>query len=51
MLPKLPIITKNALNKSCSEFNFLQEKSVGAYVYLLQEWSYGARKIAMFEIL
>ncbi len=33
---------KKASNKSCSELNFSQKKSVSAYVYLLQS---GARRL------
>ncbi len=32
-LPKLPILSKNASNQSCSKLNFLQKKSRGAYIY------------------
>ncbi len=34
-LPKIRIIWENTSNKSCSELNSIQKKSVGVYVYLL----------------
>ncbi len=41
---KKPIISKNALNKSCAELNFLKKTSVGAYLYIPQEWSQGLQR-------
>ncbi len=49
MLQQIPIISKNASNKNCSELNFLEKNSVYIYLNLLQKWSYGAPKIATIE--
>ncbi len=51
MLPDLAIIAKNVLNKSCSELNFLQNSQWAHMSTSLPEWSHGAPKIAVFEIL
>ncbi len=39
-LQKLLIISKNALNKSCEELNFLQKTQRKQVFYLAKEWSY-----------
>ncbi len=48
-LQKMCVRSEKASKKSCSRFNFVQKKSLGAYVYLPQEWSYGAPKIAIIS--
>ncbi len=48
LLPKVLIVLKNGLNKNCIKLKFLKKKLVGAYLYLLQEWSKGAPKICQF---
>ncbi len=42
---------KKFLKQNFLSIKFFTKKSVGAYVYLGQEWSSGASKIDMFEIL
>ncbi len=51
-LPKIPIASKKASNKSCSELNLVQ-KSLRAHMSVScpLEWSQGARKIGRFEVL
>ncbi len=39
LLPKVPTVLKNALNKNYIELNFLQKTGVGSCLYLLKEWS------------
>ncbi len=49
MLQRIPIILKNASNKSCVELIFLQKNSENAYLYLTQGYSKGAPMIVIFE--
>ncbi len=49
-LPKIPIITKNAKNNNCSEFNFLQ-KSSGRMCLSAPGVELGGPKDTRFEIL
>ncbi len=52
MLPKIRIISKKVSSKSCSGFNFVQKRQCAhTYVYLSQECSNGAPKIAIFKML
>ncbi len=49
MLPKISII-KKYFKLKLLVIKFLTQKSVGAHVYLPQEWSYATRKIDTFQI-
>ncbi len=50
MLPKVPILLKNASNKNCRKLNFVQKTLYRHKSSSLREWSWRHQKFAIFEM-